>query len=667
MLYRCVIVMVSVVLWATTCPGSPLQVLSSVEGVPPAENNLFFPTPTPDTIRYDDGTGVAYYNVQDWYFTVRFSPIIPCSLRGATVANYQTSATDSCSLFVWANSGGEPGALLHAPVLYLGTSLFFRQVDLDSALYFDTDFWIGYYAPGPPFCLMDANPSSPLRSFYSSTGTTWWEINAGDLLLRALIDYGGVLIHDVSVKSLRATGGFFLRSPAASTPSVTIENLGDTTEYNFPVECLIIDTSYTSSVVYADTKFVAQIDPQGLDTVVFETWNPIVDGEYIISATALLPGDMVTDNDVKYREIQVCSPPRAALTYDDDDFDGSFTGVPDNAWATEYVPPWYPCLVESVKIYFGTSGDPAIMWVMDDDGPWRLPGTVWYAETVSVSSGWRTFDTYLKAPVFDDGKFYIAYWYKTGAPSLGYDSDLPIASQTWRFTGSWTRDVSNDWLMRAYVSMVEKHDAAVIEILEPPDTVLTDSTYDVVAALANLGNLTDTIDAFCTIDGYADSLQFPDVGYGQTVQASFAQWIVPHTDTFAQVTMTVYVSTYNDRNPSNDTLQKTIVYGPPVGISESRPHRASTLPVLGQNSPNPFSSSTTIQVRLPEEDSNASLKIYDTSGRLIRSIDVDSASRSTCVRWDGKTDKGDDTRSGVYFYRLSSKDTSRSRKMILIR
>ncbi|TET47182.1 T9SS type A sorting domain-containing protein [candidate division TA06 bacterium] len=655
-----------VILWAACCAGAVLYPVERVQGGPPAENFLFFPTPTPDTIYYDDGTGAAYYPQQHWDFAVRFTPVVGCTLKGASVANYQVSV-DSCSLFVWADDGGEPGTLLHAPIPYLGLSFTFRQVDLDSALFIDTDFWIGYYAPGPPFCLMDAISSSPIRSFYRSL-TNWYEINAGDLLVRALVDYGGVTIRDVGVRGVRTTGGFFMRNPASSTPWAVIENLGDSTEYNLPVECSIIDTSYTASVVYIDTQFVDEIAPGDLDTVYFQIWNPVADGEYIITTTTLLPGDMITDNDVAYLETQVCSPPRAALTYDDDDYDGSFTGVPNNAWATEYVPPWYPCLVESVKIYFGSSGDPVVMWVLDDDGPWHLPGTVWYAETTSVSSsGWHTFNTYLKAPVFDDGKFYIAYWYNTGAPSLAYDSDLPIANQTWRFQTAWVKDNSNDWMMRAYVSMVEKHDAAVTDILAPADTLLTDSTYDIGARLANFGNMTDTINAFCTIDGYADTLQFPDVTYGQTVDAWFAQWTVPHTDSFVQVDMTVFVTTYDDRNPENDTLKKTIVYGPPVGVAESELHRESPLPMLGQNNPNPFSNSTNIQVLLPEGALSSSFEIYDAAGRLIKQVDLTSTARTLSVIWDGKTDRGDYARSGVYFYKLRFGNSTLSRKMILIR
>ena len=649
------------------CAGTVSEPLWPAIARPGSPPSLFFPTPTPDTIRYDDGAGTAYYNASDWYFAVMFTPIVPCTLRGASVSNYQTSS-DSCTLFVWANAGGEPGALLHDPLTFLGLSNFFRQVDLDSAVYVDTDFWIGYSAPGPPFCLMDAAPSSPVRSFYSISGLTWTEINAGDLLLRALVDYGDVVIRDINLRSLRATGGFFMRNPTSTVPSAIVENLGDSTESAFPVECLIMDTTYTTSIIYADTQYAGQVAPGALDTVQFEAWAASVDGEYILRATALLSGDMVSDNDRMYLETQISSPPRAALTYDDNEFDGSFTGVPGHAWATEYKPPWYPCLVESVKVYFGTSGDPAIIWVMDDDGPWRNPGTVWYAETTSVSSsGWHTFDTYLKAPVFDDGVFYVVYWYMTGAPSLGYDSDLPIASQTWRFTGSWGHDKTNDWLMQAYVSLVERHDAVVVDILAPSDTVLSDSTYDVGALIANLGNLPDTIVAYCSIDGYSDTLQLPDVGYGQTAQAWFDQWIVPHSDTFAQTTMTVHVSVPGDLNPLNDTLARTIVYGPPVGIAESTREKRSASPALGQNNPNPFSTCTQIRLSIPARAEKISLLIYDSAGRLVKMIPLQAAEVDVTVTWDGRTESGRRAGPGLYFYKLDRGSALSARKMVLLR
>jgi hypothetical protein len=666
MVTRCLIVSVVLVLWAWTCSGDAPP-LSPVFGEPYPETPFYSPTPTPDTIRYDDGTGAAYYNISDWYYAVRFTPIVGCTLRGASVSNY-TASSDSCTLFVWADAGGEPGTLLHDPVTYLGLSFSFRQVDLDSGVYVDSDFWMGYYAPGPPYCLMDAAPSTPIRSFYSASLTTWTEINAGDLLLRALVDYGDVVIHNVGVKSLRASGGYFMRNPTTSIPSAIIENIGDSTEYNFPVECVVVDTTYMSSVVYVDTQYVSQVDPGLLDTVQFAPWTPGADGEYILLATALLSGDMVADNDFRYLETQLCSPPTAALTYDDDEFDGSFTGVPDNAWATEFRPPWYPCLVESVMVYFGMSGNPAIIWVMDDDGPWHLPGTVWYAETTSVSSsGWHTFDTYMKAPVFDAGVFYVVYWYKSGAPSLGYDSDPPIASQTWRFTGSWVKDNSNDWLMRAYVSLVEEHDGAVVALLSPADTVITDSTYDVGAMLANLGNLPETLNAFCTIDGYADTVVMPDVGYGATAQAWFAQWMAPHTDTFAQTTMTVYVSVQSDLDPLNDTLRKTIVYGPPVGVGEDYAREAPKIAALEQNSPNPFSRTTAIRLALPCGASCPALNIYDASGRLVRAIPISMGKNEMSITWDGTREDGLPASSGIYFYTIQGGGFEKTRKMILLR
>jgi hypothetical protein len=633
----------------------------------PQQNSLFFPTQTPDTIFYDDGTGVAYYNAVDWSFAVRFTPIIPCSLRGAAIANYQ-SAADSCTLFVWTDSNGVPGHLVHAPIPYEASSFLFKQVDLDSTRYFDTDFWLGYQAPGPPFCLMDAAANSPIRSFWSYDRVSWVAINAGDLLVRALVDYGGVKIRDVAVKSVNASGGFFMRNPAYSIPSAIVQNTGDTTESSFPVECIITDTTYALSIVYADTQYASQIVPGKRDTLVFKAWTPNVDGEYIIKVTSLLNGDMVADNDVKYLESQVCSPPRVPLTYDDNEFDGSFTGAAGNAWGTQFTPPWYPCLIESVKIYFGMSGTPVVMWVMDDTGPWHSPGIAWYAETTSVStSGWYTFNTYLKAPVFDKGSFFIVYWWNDGAASLAYDSDLPIASQSWRFQGSWARESSNDWMMRAYISMVEKHDAAVSDITSPPDTVISDSIYDVSAMIANVGNMTDTIKAFCMIDAYADTITLPDVGYGQTTEGFFKQWTVPHSDTLARATMTVFVLLRNDNYPLNDTLKKTIVYGPPKGVTESLFRHAHALLFLGHNSPNPFSGRTTIPVGLPKGISSPSIGIYDISGRLVRTLSPKSDAETTTLIWDGRTNSGDLAESGVYFCRLSCGGFVQTRNMVMIR
>jgi len=81
--------------------------------------------------------------------------------------------------------------------------------------------------------------------------------------------------------------------------------------------------------------------------------------------------------------------------------------------------------------------------------------------------------------------------------------------------------------------------------------------------------------------------------------------------------------------------------------------------------PNPFTSHTAIRYSLPIE-SNVSLLIYDASGRLVKTFNAISGSRSAKseVIWDGKDNNGIEVKSGVYFYTLKTADKSVTRKII---
>ena len=93
---------------------------------------------------------------------------------------------------------------------------------------------------------------------------------------------------------------------------------------------------------------------------------------------------------------------------------------------------------------------------------------------------------------------------------------------------------------------------------------------------------------------------------------------------------------------------------------------------LLRNYPNPFNPETWIPYRLAE-DAVVTLTIYDTAGRVVRSIDVGYKpaavyeSRSKAVYWDGRNEFGEQAASGVYFYHLSAGDYSATRKMLIIK
>lgn len=88
-------------------------------------------------------------------------------------------------------------------------------------------------------------------------------------------------------------------------------------------------------------------------------------------------------------------------------------------------------------------------------------------------------------------------------------------------------------------------------------------------------------------------------------------------------------------------------------------------PELLQNYPNPFNPSTTIEFTLPNL-SNWKLEIYNLAGQLIRNFGG-TTSGPTEVEWDGTNFDKLQVASGVYFYKLISRDATLSRKMLLLK
>jgi flagellar hook assembly protein FlgD len=63
-----------------------------------------------------------------------------------------------------------------------------------------------------------------------------------------------------------------------------------------------------------------------------------------------------------------------------------------------------------------------------------------------------------------------------------------------------------------------------------------------------------------------------------------------------------------------------------------------------------------------------SLKVYNVAGQLVRTLvnGVRDASSYT-VPWDGTNDRGTTVASGIYFYKMETKDFSQTRKMVLLK
>jgi len=106
--------------------------------------------------------------------------------------------------------------------------------------------------------------------------------------------------------------------------------------------------------------------------------------------------------------------------------------------------------------------------------------------------------------------------------------------------------------------------------------------------------------------------------------------------------------------------------GPTVAVEEEE-RGLPTIFTLHDNYPNPFNPTTMITCDLPRQ-SMVSLRIYDVSGRLVRTLvdEIKPAAQHTIV-WDGRDNGGRQSASGVYYYQLVSEENSQTNKMLLVK
>lgn len=109
------------------------------------------------------------------------------------------------------------------------------------------------------------------------------------------------------------------------------------------------------------------------------------------------------------------------------------------------------------------------------------------------------------------------------------------------------------------------------------------------------------------------------------------------------------------------------------GKSKDKSEHAPAKPtkfVLLQNFSNPFNPDTWIPYQLAE-DVDVTIRIYNVSGRLIRTLDLGRkpagfyTTKERAAYWDGKNEAGEQAASGVYFYTIQAGDFTATKKMLI--
>ncbi len=103
-------------------------------------------------------------------------------------------------------------------------------------------------------------------------------------------------------------------------------------------------------------------------------------------------------------------------------------------------------------------------------------------------------------------------------------------------------------------------------------------------------------------------------------------------------------------------------------LFETETIKTPELPLtLYQNFPNPFNPSTTIRYYLPVAG-HVRLDIFDASGKLVVTLaDKQAAKGAHVAEWKGVNASGGQVKSGVYFYRLATREKTLTHKMVLLR
>ncbi len=116
----------------------------------------------------------------------------------------------------------------------------------------------------------------------------------------------------------------------------------------------------------------------------------------------------------------------------------------------------------------------------------------------------------------------------------------------------------------------------------------------------------------------------------------------------------------------NSLATNHVEYQYSVGIEDEN-NSSAVITCLMNNYPNPFNPETTFRFSI-KESSPTRLSIYNLKGQLVRRlVDQDLPAGTHQIVWNGRDTANRSVASGVYLYRLESKDYSHTKRAILMK
>ena len=186
----------------------------------------------------------------------------------------------------------------------------------------------------------------------------------------------------------------------------------------------------------------------------------------------------------------------------------------------------------------------------------------------------------------------------------------------------------------------------------------------------------NSIGKLYAVMSYGDVSPLPP-GTGTLMRLHFT--VEPSTpDTLLFIDSTTYLTAGNDLHLTLTNVDGSIEIVPfftegsinvsiPTDVEDGGLAGLPETYTLSQNYPNPFNPTTTIKFALPT-GGEVRLDVYNILGQRVRTlVDKFLPAGEHEVVFDGKNDSGGRVATGVYFYRIITKDFTESKKMVLIK
>jgi len=293
----------------------------------------------------------------------------------------------------------------------------------------------------------------------------------------------------------------------------------------------------------------------------------------------------------------------------------------------------------------------------------------------ALANIWGDFDNDgdLDCFVTNDGAQTSHYWVNDGDGTFTRDLSSPTVVENGPHYGACYADYDNDGDLDLYV-----HGNTLTKRLYRNDLANGNAWLNVKlvgagAGFSNVSALGAKVKAKATIGGSAvwqrrevsamnsfNAMNMLNVHFGlgdaSVIDSLVVEWPAGSVETYTDVPVNLFLVLREGADPTG---------APDVAAR-------STTSWLRQNSPNPSRPGTTIGFGVPSAG-NVSLRIFDTAGRLVRTlVNEPRPAGRYAESWDGRDAAGRPVAAGVYLYRLvaageGGRSVDETKKMTLLR